>query len=83
MEAELTYSTAVATKVPWNKGKMIGSKPPLTRDWPGRQLLRHPLAEADEGHSHLQANRQPASRAALARPSENREHCALSRNRGR
>ena len=29
MEAELAHETAAATKVPWNKGKMIGSKPPL------------------------------------------------------
>ena len=29
MEAELTREEAAATKVPWNKGKMIGSKPPL------------------------------------------------------
>ena len=29
MEAQLTQEAAAATKVPWNKGKMIGSKPPL------------------------------------------------------
>ena len=29
MEAQLTHEAAAATKVPWNKGKMIGSKPPL------------------------------------------------------
>lgn len=36
------------------------------RDWPGRQLLRHPLAEADEGHPPLAANRQPEGRPAPA-----------------
>ena len=29
MDAELTHEATAATKVPWNKGKMIGSKPPL------------------------------------------------------
>jgi len=29
MEAELTRQTAAGTKAAWNKGKMIGSKPPL------------------------------------------------------
>jgi len=29
MEAQLIHEAAAATKVPWNKGKMIGSKPPL------------------------------------------------------
>ena len=132
MDVELTREPAAVTKVPWNKGKMIGSKPPLRiknvwsirtklqvdgrlRDLamfnlaidsklrgcdvvtlrvediaphgaaldrptvrqrktghpvrpgssrPGSpglacQLLRHPLAEADDGHPHLPANRQP------------------------
>ena len=29
MEAELTHEAPAAAKVPWNKGKMIGAKPPL------------------------------------------------------
>ena len=29
METELVRASATAKKVPWNKGKMIGSKPPL------------------------------------------------------
>ena len=29
MEAELTHEAAAAIKAPWNKGKIIGSKPPL------------------------------------------------------
>ena len=29
METEFIREPAIATKVPWNKGKMIGSKPPL------------------------------------------------------
>lgn len=29
MEAELSHKATAATKVPWNKGKLIGSKPPL------------------------------------------------------
>jgi hypothetical protein len=29
METELIHEPMIATKVPWNKGKMIGSKPPL------------------------------------------------------
>ena len=53
------------------------------RDWPGRQLLRHPLAEADEGHPDLQTNRQPTSRTVPAGPPKDREHGPLSRNRSR
>jgi len=52
------------------------------RDWPGRQLLRHPLAEADEGHPHLPPNRQPKGRPAPAGPPKDREHGSLPRNRG-
>ena len=29
MEAQLNHDATAATKAPWNKGKMIGSKPPL------------------------------------------------------
>ena len=29
MRSELNREAAAATKIPWNKGKMIGSKPPL------------------------------------------------------
>ena len=29
MQSEVIRGPAAATKVPWNKGKMIGSKPPL------------------------------------------------------
>lgn len=29
MEAELTHEAAVPIKAPWNKGKIIGSNPPL------------------------------------------------------
>ena len=29
MEAQLNHEATAATKAPWNKGKMIGSKPPL------------------------------------------------------
>ena len=29
METKLNHNTADASKVPWNKGKMIGSKPPI------------------------------------------------------
>ena len=52
-------------------------------DRPRRQLLWHPLAEADQGYPHLQANRQSPGGAALAGPPEDREHGPLSRYRGR
>ena len=29
MEAEVIHEAPAATRIPWNKGKMIGSKPPL------------------------------------------------------
>ena len=29
MQTELIREPTIAAKVPWNKGKMIGSKPPL------------------------------------------------------
>jgi hypothetical protein len=42
MESELTREAAAATKAPWNKGKMIGSKPPLRikNVWSIRTMLQ-------------------------------------------
>jgi integrase len=46
------------------------------------KLFRHPLAPANEGDTDLPPHRQPTSRAALARPHQNRKYRQIPRHRG-
>ena len=50
---------------------------------PGPQALRHAFAAANKGNLDLSPNGKSTSRAALARPHQNRKHRQIPRHRGR
>jgi integrase len=49
----------------------------------GPQALWHSFTPPNQGHPDLPTHRQPASRAALARPHQNRKHRQIPRHRSR
>lgn len=46
------------------------------------KIVRHTLLASHEGDTHLSPHWQPPCRAVATGPYEDREHCALSRDRG-
>ena len=77
------------THTPWNKGNLIGAKPPLRQGhvWSIRTRLQLERRSRDLALFNLAIDlptyRKPSGRPAAARPHEDREHCPLSWDRRR